>query len=72
MLINIIKQLTCYKNFKNVSCTYLILANCPQSFQNSSVTETDLSTDHEITSTNSTMFTDGTDFFFLKFKNINE
>ena len=40
---NLIKDPGCFKNPKNPSCTDLILANNPYSFQNSCVIETGLS-----------------------------
>ena len=40
---NLIKDATCYKNPENPSCIDLILTNNTNSFQNSGVTETDLS-----------------------------
>ena len=45
---NLIKDATCYKNPENPSCIDLILANNPNSFQNSGVIEAGLSDFHKM------------------------
>ena len=43
-----INKPTCYKNPEKPSCIYLILTNCPRSFQNSCAIETGLSDFHKL------------------------
>ena len=50
-LVNLIRELTCYKNPEKPSCIDLILTNKPHSFQNSGVIETGLSDFHKMTVT---------------------
>ena len=45
---SLIRESTCYKNPENPSCIDLFLTNSPNSFQNSSVVETDLSDFHRM------------------------
>ena len=47
-LSSLIRDSTCYKNPKNPSCIDLFLTNSPNSFQKSSVVETDLSDFHRM------------------------
>ena len=47
----LIKDAICYKNPENPSCINLILTNNPNSFQNSGVTEADLSDFYKMTVT---------------------
>ena len=44
----IIKEPTCYKNPDNPTCIDLILTNCPNNFQESSILETGLSDFHKM------------------------
>ena len=48
---NLLKDAKCYKNSENPLCINLILANNPNSFQNSGVNETGLSDFHKMTVT---------------------
>ena len=45
---NLIRELTCFKNPDNPSCTNLFLTNCSRSFQDTQVIETGLSDFHKI------------------------
>ena len=45
---SIINSPTCFENPEKTSCIYLILANCPRSFQNSCTIETGLSDFHKL------------------------
>ena len=49
--LNLIKDVTCYKNPENPSSIYLILTNNTNSFQNSGLIETGLSDFHKMTFT---------------------
>ena len=47
-LTSMISKPLCFKNPDKLSCIYLILTNCPRSFQNSCVIETPLSDFHKL------------------------